>query len=51
MSIEQMFAMRPTPGWSAAGGPIKKLFLCGAAAHPGGGLTGLPGWLADDDHG
>ncbi|MCB9148627.1 MAG: NAD(P)/FAD-dependent oxidoreductase [Caldilineaceae bacterium] len=44
MSMEQMFAMRPTPSGEHEGSPIKKLFLCGAAAHPGGGLTGLPGW-------
>lgn len=52
MSIEQMFAMRPTPGWWEAnplygeGSPIANLTLCGAASHPGGGLTGLPGWCA-----
>ncbi|MEZ4659485.1 MAG: NAD(P)/FAD-dependent oxidoreductase [Caldilineaceae bacterium] len=48
MSMEQMFAMRPTPGWSETGGPIAKLFLCGAAAHPGGGVTGLPGRIGGD---
>lgn len=46
MSVEQMFALRPLPGWSDYCTPIENLWLCGAAAHPGGGITGLPGWLA-----
>jgi phytoene dehydrogenase-like protein len=46
MSVEQMFALRPLPGWSDYRTPIENLWLCGAAAHPGGGITGLPGWLA-----
>ncbi|MFN8439325.1 MAG: NAD(P)/FAD-dependent oxidoreductase [Caldilineaceae bacterium] len=45
MSVEQMFALRPIPGWSDSCTPIENLWLCGAATHPGGVVTGLPGWL------
>ena len=42
---EQMVEFRPIPGWQ--GGyrtPIEDLFLCGAACHPGPGVTFLPGY-------
>lgn len=45
MSFDQAFAFRPAPGL-AHQAPVEGLFLCGAAAHPGGGMTGLPGKLA-----
>jgi phytoene dehydrogenase-like protein len=38
--------MRPVPGWANYRTPIENLYLCGAAAHPGGGITGLPGYYA-----
>ena len=43
MSIDQSFMMRPVHGAAQYDTPIEGLFLCGAAAHPGGGVTGLPG--------
>ncbi|MSR30225.1 MAG: NAD(P)/FAD-dependent oxidoreductase [Gemmataceae bacterium] len=43
MIMNQLFFMRPTLGYSYRT-PIQGLFLCGAAAHPGGGVTGIPGW-------
>ena len=43
---DQMFFMRPLPGWSGYDTPIKNLFLCGSGARPGGGVTGLPGYNA-----
>ena len=43
MSIDQGFMMRPVHGTAQYQTPIEGLFLCGAAAHPGGGITGLPG--------
>lgn len=46
MGLEQMFVMRPMPGWRAFRTPIDGLWLCGSGSHPGGGITGLPGWLA-----
>jgi phytoene dehydrogenase-like protein len=43
LSLEQLFFMRPVPGWSRYRTPIQGLYLCGAGAHPGGGVTGAPG--------
>ena len=43
LSLEQLFFMRPVPGWSRYRTPIEGLYLCGAGAHPGGGVTGAPG--------
>jgi phytoene dehydrogenase-like protein len=43
LSLEQLFFMRPVPGWSQYRTPITGLYLCGAGAHPGGGVTGAPG--------
>lgn len=39
----QMFSFRPVPGWSSYRTPIRGLYLCGAGAHPGGGVIGAPG--------
>jgi phytoene dehydrogenase-like protein len=46
ISLEQMFHMRPLPGWSQYRTPIDGLYLCGAGTHPGGGVTGAPGYNA-----
>ena len=43
LTIDQSFMMRPVHGSAQYDTPITGLFLCGAAAHPGGGITGLPG--------
>lgn len=43
LCLEQLFFMRPVPGWSQYRTPIEGLYLCGAGAHPGGGVTGAPG--------
>ena len=43
LSLEQLFFMRPVAGWSQYRTPIAGLYLCGAGAHPGGGVTGAPG--------
>lgn len=43
LNISQLFSMRPVPGWSQYRTPVKGLYLCGAGAHPGGGVTGAPG--------
>jgi phytoene dehydrogenase-like protein len=43
LTLEQLFFMRPVPGWSRYRTPIRGLYLCGAGAHPGGGVTGAPG--------
>lgn len=43
LSLDQLFFMRPVPGWSHYRTPIEGLYLCGAGTHPGGGVTGAPG--------
>ncbi len=43
LAIDQSFMMRPVHGAAQYDTPIEGLFLCGAAAHPGGGITGIPG--------
>jgi len=43
LTLEQMFFMRPVAGWAKYRTPIHGLYLCGAGAHPGGGVTGAPG--------
>ena len=43
LNLEQLFFMRPVPGWAQYRTPIEGLYLCGAGAHPGGGVTGAPG--------
>jgi phytoene dehydrogenase-like protein len=46
MALDQIFFMRPVPGWSRYHTPIENLYLCGSGTHPGGGVTGLPGYYA-----
>jgi phytoene dehydrogenase-like protein len=46
ISLEQMFFMRPLPRWAHYSTPIENLYLCGAGTHPGGGVTGAPGYNA-----
>jgi phytoene dehydrogenase-like protein len=46
LSLEQLFFMRPVAGWAQYRTPIDGLYLCGAGAHPGGGVTGAPGYNA-----
>jgi phytoene dehydrogenase-like protein len=43
LNLEQLFFNRPVAGWSQYRTPIHGLYLCGAGAHPGGGVTGAPG--------
>ena len=42
-TLDQFFTFRPVIGWAQYRTPLKRLYLCGAGTHPGGGLTGLPG--------
>jgi phytoene dehydrogenase-like protein len=46
LSLEQLFFLRPVPGWAQFRTPIKNLYMCGSATHPGGGIMGGPGRLA-----
>jgi len=46
LSLGQLFLGRPVPGWARYRTPIRGLYLCGAGTHPGGGVTGAPGYNA-----
>ena len=46
LSLEQLFFLRPVPGWAQYRTPIKNLYMCGSATHPGGGIMGANGRLA-----
>jgi len=46
MSLSSMFFMRPVPGYCDYRTPIKGLYMCGAATHPGGGVMGACGYNA-----
>ena len=43
LSLDQLFTMRPVLGHADYRMPLKGLYLCGSGAHPGGGVTGVPG--------
>jgi phytoene dehydrogenase-like protein len=45
-ALDQSWVARPLLGWAQYRTPVAGLFLASAGAHPGGGLTGLPGVLA-----
>ena len=47
LSLEQLFFLRPVPGWAQYGTPIRNLYMCGSATHPGGGIMGASGLNAD----
>jgi phytoene dehydrogenase-like protein len=46
LSLEQLFFLRPVPGWARYRTPLRNLYLCGSATHPGGGIMGAPGRIA-----
>jgi phytoene dehydrogenase-like protein len=46
LSLEQLFFNRPVPGWARYRTPVKDLWMCGSATHPGGGIMGAPGRIA-----
>ena len=43
LHLDQLFSLRPVAGFADYRMPVKGLYLCGSGAHPGGGVTGLPG--------
>ncbi|MEM6581679.1 MAG: NAD(P)/FAD-dependent oxidoreductase [Pseudomonadota bacterium] len=43
LHLDQFYSLRPLPGHAAYEMPVKDVFLCGSGAHPGGGVSGLPG--------
>src|SRR5258705_1314682 len=46
LSLEQLFFLRPVPGWAYYRTPIDNLYMCGSATHPGGGIMCAPGRIA-----
>ena len=46
MTLNQRLVLRPAPGWSRYRTPLAGLYLGGSGAHPGGGITGAPGYNA-----
>lgn len=46
LSTDQLFFQRPVSGYADYRTPIKGLYVCGASAHPGGGVSGIPGYNA-----
>ncbi len=49
MPLHQLFSMRPVAGWSDYRTPVSGLYLCGSAAHPGGGVMGACGKNAAEE--
>jgi phytoene dehydrogenase-like protein len=43
LTLEQLFFLRPAPGWAQYRTPVANLYMCGSATHPGGGIMGAPG--------
>ena len=46
LTLDQLFFLRPIPGWAKYRTPIRNLYLCGACTHPGGGVMAASGRLA-----
>jgi phytoene dehydrogenase-like protein len=43
MNLNQLFLFRPVVGYADYRTPVRHLYLCGSAAHPGGGVMGIAG--------
>jgi len=43
LTLEQLFFLRPAPGWAQYRSPIRNIYMCGSATHPGGGIMGASG--------
>jgi phytoene dehydrogenase-like protein len=46
LSLDQLFFQRPVPHFADYRTPVKGLYLCGGSVHPGGGVSGIPGYNA-----
>ena len=46
LSLEQLFHMRPAPGYADYRTPVAGLYYGSSATHAGGGVCGIPGWQA-----
>jgi phytoene dehydrogenase-like protein len=43
LTFDQLFFNRPFPGYAQYRGPVRGLYMCGSATHPGGGVMAAPG--------
>jgi phytoene dehydrogenase-like protein len=43
LHLDQIYSLRPAAGYADYRTPVGGLYLCGSGAHPGGGVSGLPG--------
>ena len=46
LSLDQLYSARPVLGYADYRSPIRGLYMCGASTHPGGGVSGAPGFNA-----
>jgi len=46
LALQQLFFLRPAPGWAAYRSPVTGYYQCGSGTHPGGGIMGASGRLA-----
>ena len=46
LTVDQLFHMRPSPGYADYRTPIRGLYHGSSATHAGGGVNGIPGWQA-----
>lgn len=46
LTLDQLYSARPVLGYAAYRGPLKRLYMCGSGTHPGGGVSGIPGYNA-----
>lgn len=46
LQLDQLWSARPSVGYANHRTPVKGLYLCGSGVHPGGGVTGIPGYNA-----
>jgi phytoene dehydrogenase-like protein len=46
ITLDQLWSARPVLGYGSYRSPIKNLYMCGSGTHPGGGVSGQPGFNA-----
>ena len=43
LTLDQLFFVRPVPGYADYRSPVESLYQCGASPHPGGAVSAVPG--------
>jgi len=43
LHLDQIYSLRPAPGYADHRSPVKGLYICGSGSPPGGGVSGIPG--------